>query len=100
MFQLIRIIIVVGPSYLCSLCCRLSDLEARRVLRSATRGELLTVGHVKLCSEGPFRLWVHQHRMIFPLNCVLILVAHPSKVFISPKSFFFVRDWVGSASEL
>src|SRR6218665_2542711 len=23
-----------------------------------------------LCSEGPFRLWAHQHGMISPLNCV------------------------------
>src|SRR6218665_819421 len=23
-----------------------------------------------LCSEGPFRLWVHQHGMISPLSCV------------------------------
>src|SRR6218665_2131514 len=23
-----------------------------------------------LCSEGPFRFWVHQHGMIHPLSCV------------------------------
>src|SRR6218665_495489 len=23
-----------------------------------------------LCSEGPFRLWVHQHGMISPLSCI------------------------------
>src|SRR6218665_4188866 len=28
-----------------------------------------------------------------------LLMAHPSKFYISLKSFFFVRDWAGSASE-
>ena len=30
----------------------------------------LSLGHVKLlCSEGLFRLWVHQHGMTSPLSC-------------------------------
>ena len=28
-----------------------------------------------------------------------LLMAYPSKFYISLKSFFFVRDWAGSASE-
>ena len=34
-----------------------------------------------------------------PFELCSLLVAHPSKFYISLKSFFFVRDWTGSASE-
>src|SRR6218665_3640279 len=34
-----------------------------------------------------------------PFELHSLLMAHPSKFYISRKSFFFVRDWAGSASE-
>ena len=34
-----------------------------------------------------------------PFELRSLLMAHPSKFYISLKSFFFVRDWAGSASE-
>src|SRR6218665_62220 len=34
-----------------------------------------------------------------PFELRSVLMAHPSKFYISLKSFFFVRGWAGSASE-
>ena len=34
-----------------------------------------------------------------PFELRFVLMAHPSKFYISLKSFFFVRGWAGSASE-
>jgi len=42
------------------------------------------------------RQWV-SHDLPFELRS--LLMAHPSKVYISLKSFFFVLDWAGSTSE-
>src|SRR6218665_1362279 len=65
-----RCVLRSAPSYLCDLCWPVSLFQARRGLRSAARGELWSLGHVKLlCSEGPFRSRVHQPGMIFPLSC-------------------------------
>src|SRR6218665_1036560 len=62
-----RCVLRSAPSYLCDLCCSVSVLPARLVLRSAAKGELL-VPQARLAIM-PFRLWVHQHGMIFPLSC-------------------------------
>ena len=44
-----------------------------------------------LCSEGPFRLWVHQHGMISPLNCVPCWwPTHPNFTSLSSPSFLSV----------
>jgi len=34
-----------------------------------------------------------------PFELRSLLMAHPSKFYISLKSFFFVRGWAGSASD-
>ena len=34
-----------------------------------------------------------------PFELRSLLVAHPSKFYISLKSFFFAHDWAGSAAE-
>src|SRR6218665_1893204 len=51
-----------------------------------------------LCSEGPFRLWVHQHGMNSPFELRSLMMAHPSKFYISLMSFFFLFAWAWSAS--
>ena|SRR6218665_3574703 len=41
-----RFVIRCAPSYPCDLCCPVSVLAARRMLRSATRGQLWSFGQV------------------------------------------------------
>src|SRR6218665_1832199 len=66
-----RCVLGCAPYYLRDLCCPVSVLAARRVLRSAARVSFWSLVPVwLLCSEGPFRLWVHQHGMISHLSCV------------------------------
>src|SRR6218665_1815001 len=70
-----RCVLGCAPFYLRDLCSPASVLAARRVLRSAARAprrgvSFWSLGPVwLLCSEGPFRLWVHRHGMISSLSC-------------------------------
>jgi len=82
-----------APSYLCDLCCPVSVVAARRVLCFAARGELLV---------SRARLLIMQRRVFsvvgpsawndLPFELRSLLMAHPSKFYISLKYFFFVRD--------
>src|SRR6218665_2836223 len=95
-----RCVLGCAPSYLRDLCCPVSVLAACRVLSSAARGEFLVppppfpiIQQRAFSVEGP-SAWND-----LPLELRSLLMAHPSKFYISLKSFFFVRDWAGSASE-
>src|SRR6218665_1334668 len=94
-----RCVLGCAPSYLRDLCYPVSVLAARRGLRSAARGEFLVprarlaIMQRRAFSVGPLA-WND-----LPFELRSLLVAHPSKFYISLKSFFFVRDWAGSASE-
>jgi len=75
-------------------------LEGRRVLRSAARGELLVSrARLAIMQRRAFQVvgpsaW---NDLLFELWS--LLMAHPSKFYISLKSFLFDRDCAGSASE-
>jgi len=60
------------PSYTRDLCCPVSvfwpHVMCCVLLRGVSFWSLVPVW--LLCSEGPFRLWVHQHGMISPFSCV------------------------------
>src|SRR6218665_3703695 len=87
----LRCVIRCAPSYLRDLCCPVSVLAARRVLRSAARGELLVPGA---------RLAIMQRRAFSVVgpsawNDLLVelrslLMTSPSKFYISLESFFFL----------
>ena len=78
----------------------MSDVAARRALRSTARGELLV---------PRARLAIKQRRAFsvvgpsigddLPLKLRSLLVSHPAEFYKSLKSFFFSRGWAGSASE-
>ena len=95
-----RCVLGCAPSYLRDLCCPVSDVAARRVLRSSARGELLV---------PRARLAIRQRRAFsvvgptvwndLPVTLRSLLVVHPAGFYKSLKSFFFGRGWAGSASE-
>src|SRR6218665_3717755 len=97
-----RCVLGCAPSYMYirDLCCPVSVLAARLVLLSAARGEFLVPrARLAIMQRRAFSVvgpsaWNDLH---FELRS--LLVAHPSKFYISLKSFFFVRDRAGSASE-
>ena len=75
-------------------------LAARRVLRSAARGEFL-VPRARLAIMQRIRAFSAVGPLAWndlPFELRSLLMAHPSKFYISLKSFF-VRGWAGSASE-
>src|SRR6218665_2056941 len=87
-------------SYLRVLCCPVSVLSARRVLRSAARGECLVPrARLAIMQRRAFSIVGPSVWNDLPFELRSLLMAHPSKFYISLKSFFFVRDWAGSASE-
>src|SRR6218665_2044662 len=92
-----RCVLGCAPSYLRVLCCPVSVLTARRVLRSAARGEFLVPGaRLAIMQRRAFLIvgpsaW---NDLPFELRCVLM--AHPSKFYISLKSFFFVQAGLGA----
>src|SRR6218665_3466897 len=60
-----------APSYLRDLCCPVSVLAHVGCCVLLQGVSFWSLGRVwQLCSEGPFRLWVHQHGMISPLSCI------------------------------
>ena len=90
-----------APSYLRDLCCPVSLVPARRVLRSATRGELMvprarltSVQHRAFAMVGPVT-WNS-----LPTNLRSLPQVNPPLGFLRAlKTFFFERGWAGSASE-
>ena len=88
-----------APSYLHDLCCPVSVLAARRVLRSAARGELLVPqAHLATVQQRAFSVVGPSAWNDIPVELRSLLMARPSQFHISLKSFFFGHDWAGSAS--
>src|SRR6218665_596336 len=88
------------PSYLCERCCPVSVLASSRVLRYAARGELLVPrAHLATMQRRAFSVVGSSAWNDLPVELRFLLMACPSKFCISLKSFFFGRDWAGSASE-
>src|SRR6218665_53862 len=95
-----RCVLGCAPSYLRDLCCPVSVLAALRVLRSAARGEFLVPrAHLAIMQRRAFSVVCPSAWNDLPFELCSLLMAHPSKFYISLKSFFFVRDWAGSTSE-
>src|SRR6218665_1538364 len=89
-----------APSYLRDLCCPVSVLAARRVLRSAARGEFLVPrARLAIMQRRAFSVEGPSAWNDLPFELCSLLIAHPSKFYISLKSFFFVRDWAGNAAK-
>src|SRR6218665_652122 len=90
-----------APSYLCHLCCPVSVLAARRVLRSAARGELLVHrARLAIMQRRTFSVVGPSAWNNLPFELRSLLVVHPSKFYISLKSFFFVCDKAAMAASL
>jgi len=86
-------------TYLCDLYCPVSVLAARRVLRSAARGELLVPqAHLATVQQRAFSVVGPSAWNDIPVELRSLLMARPSQFHISLKSFFFGHDWAGSAS--
>src|SRR6218665_1795266 len=78
------------PSYLFDLCCPVSVLEARRVLRSAARGELfIPQAHLATVQRRSFRFVAPSEWNDLPVELHSLLMARPSKFYISLMSIFF-----------
>src|SRR6218665_1111885 len=89
-----RCVLRYAPSYLCNLCCPVSVLAARGVLRSAAKGELLVPRtHLATVQRRAFSV-----DLPVELHVRSLLMVLPSKFYISLKSFFG-RDWAERASE-
>src|SRR6218665_4189414 len=71
-----RLVLRCAPSYFCDLCCPVSVLAARRVLRSAVRCELL-VPRARLAIMQ--WLLVHRHGIISLLELRSFLMVQPSQ---------------------
>ena len=95
-----RCILGCAPSYLRDLCRPVSDVVARRALRSATTGQLL-VPRARLTARqrrafsvaGP-SIWND-----LPSELRLLPLTNQTGFYKSLKSFFFCRGWAGSAPE-
>src|SRR6218665_532116 len=95
-----RCVLRCAPSYLRDLCCPVSVLAARRVLRSAARGKLLVPrARLAIMQRRAFSVVGPSAWNALPVELRSLLMTSPSKFYISLKSFFFGRDWAGSASE-
>jgi len=82
------------------LCCPVSVLAKRLALRSAARGEFLVPrARLAIMQRRAFSVVGPSAWNDLPFELRSLLMAHPSKFYISLKSFLFVRDWAGSASE-
>ena len=95
-----RCIVGCAPSYLRDLCRPVSDVVARRALRSATTEQLL-VPRARLAARqrrafsiaGP-SIWND-----LPSELRLLPLTNQTGFFKSLKSFFFCCGWTGSAPE-
>src|SRR6218665_445960 len=83
---------ICAPSYLRDLCCPVSVLAARRVLRSAARGEFLVPrARLAIMQRRAFSVVGPSAWNDVPVVLRSLLMAHPSKFYTSLKSFF-VRE--------
>ena len=95
-----RSILGCAPSYLRDLCRPVSDVVARRALRSATMGQLL-IPRARLTARqrrafsvvGP-SIWND-----LPSELRLLPLTNQTGFYKSLESFFFCHGWAGSASE-
>src|SRR6218665_1575008 len=79
------------PSCLRDLCCPVSVLAARPVLRSAARGEFLVPrASLAIMQRRAFSVVGPSAWNELPFELRSLLMAHPSKFYISLKSVFFV----------
>src|SRR6218665_3656527 len=86
------------PCYLYDLC-PVSVLAARRVLRSAVRGKVsVPQAHLATMQRRAFSVVGPSAWNDIPVVLRSLLMARPSKFYISLKSFFLGRDWVWIAS--
>src|SRR6218665_2765622 len=70
------------PSYLRDLCCPVSDLAARRVLRSAARGELLVPrARLAIMQQRAFSVVGPSSWNDLPVELRSLLMASPSKFY-------------------
>src|SRR6218665_2192237 len=89
-----RCVLGCAPSYLRLLCCPVSVLAARRVLRSAGRGEFFVPrARFAIMQQRAFSIVGPSAWYDLPFELRSLLMAHTSKFYISLKSFFSVRDW-------
>src|SRR6218665_1534310 len=83
-----RCVLGCAPSYLRDLCCPVSVFAARRVLRSAARGEFLVPrAHLAIMQRKAFSVVGPSAWNDLPFELRSLLMAHPSKFYISLKSF-------------
>ena len=95
-----RCVLGCAPSYLHDLCRPVSDVAARQMLRSATKGMLLVPrARLAIRKRRPFSVVGPSIWNDLPLDLRSLLVVHPSGFYKSLKSFFFSRGWAGSAPE-
>ena len=95
-----RCVLRCAPSYHRDLCCPVSVLAGRRVLRSAARGELLVPqARLAIMQRRTFTVVGPSAWNDLPVELRSLLMTSPSKFYISLKSFFFGRYWAASASE-
>src|SRR6218665_2390061 len=93
-----RCVLGCAPSYLRDICCPVSVLAARRALRSAARGEFLVPwARLAIMQRRAFSVVGPSAWNDLPFELRSLLMAHPSKFYISLKSFFL--SVAGSASE-
>src|SRR6218665_1623337 len=70
------------------------------MMRSAARGEFLVPrARLPIMQRRAFSVVGPSAWNDLPFELRSLLMAHPSKFYISLKSFFFVRGWAESASE-
>src|SRR6218665_3857798 len=94
-----RCVLRCAPSYLRHLCFPVSVLAARRVLRSAAKGELFVPrASLDIMHRRSFWFVCPSAWNELPVELRSLLMTSLSKFYISLKSFFG-RDWAGSASE-
>src|SRR6218665_1324417 len=80
-----------ATSYRRNLCCPVSVLAARRVLRSAARDEFLVPrASLAIMQRRPVSVVGPSAWNELPFELRSLLMAHPSKFYISLKSVFFV----------
>lgn len=95
-----RCLLGCAPSYLCDLCRPVSDVVARRALRSSTRGELLVPrARSSLRQRRAFSVVGPSTWNGLPLELRLLYLNNLPAFHKSLKSFFFSRGWTGSAPE-
>ena len=92
-----RCVLGCALSYLRDLCRPVSDVAARRALRSTTRGELLVPrARLAIKQRRAFSVVGPSTWNDLPLKLRSLLVSHPAGFYKSLKSFFFSRGWSGA----